>query len=172
VISLFRPFVHLCMFRIGPQSLPVSSFLLGLVLCAHTLMNIFGFMFLMLGPDAVFAGIVGTMLLCSLTYAVLTVQRRQARLVQTLTALAGTITILNLVGLPFASWLKSTYDAGLNTGAPMFIVMILTGWHLTVQAHILRHAMSTPLMVGLTVSLFFFVISVTVLQSLFPPVLA
>ena len=170
MISLVRPFVHLCMFRIGPQNLPVSVVLLVLALSAHTLMSIFGFMFLLPRPDAIFAGILGTALLCSLTYVVLYIQRRQMRLVQTLTALGGAIAILDLVGLPFASWLRSAHDAGLNAGAPMFIVMILTGWNLTVQAHILRHALSMPLMLGLMVSIFFFAVSVAVLQSLFPPV--
>jgi hypothetical protein len=158
------------MLRTGPQNLPVSSFLLMLALGAHTIMSIAGFMFLLPATDAIFAGIIGTALLCTLTYVVLYIQRRQTRVIQTLTALAGAITLLDAVGLPFASWLKSTHDAGLNAGAPMFIFIILTGWQLTVQGHILRHAMSTPLMLGLMVSMFFFTISVTVLQSLFPPV--
>lgn len=169
MFNLVRPFVELCIFRIGPQNLPMSVLLLALVLTAHTAMSIVGFTFLMSGPDAIFAGMLGTLLLCALTYSTMFVMRRQLRWVQTLTALAGALTILDLLGLPFATWLRSTHDAGLNSGIPMFIMMILIGWQVTVQGHILRHAMSLPMTLGLMVSMFYFAISVSVLQSLFTP---
>ena len=169
IYSIVRPFVELCFFRTGPQSLPASNLLLALTLVAHTTVGIVGFMMLMPRTDAIFAGILATVLMCVLTYGLLYLLRRDARLVQTLTALAGALTVLEMVGLPFASWLKSSHDMGLESGIPTFVVMILTGWHLTVQGNILRHAMSVPLMLGLAVSLLFFVMSVSVLQSLFPP---
>ena len=144
--------------------------LLALALVAHTLISIVGFMILLPGGDAVFAGIVGTALLCLLTYSVLYVQRRQMRLVQTLTALAGAIALLDVIGLPFTSWLMYAHQAELNAGTPMLCVMLLTGWSVTVQGHILRHALSTPMMLGLMVSLLFLAISITVIRTLFPPV--
>ena len=157
------------MFKIGPQNLPASLMLLGLALAAHTVTEILGLSYFLPRAQALLAGITTTLLLCALTTGVMLTLGRQLRLVQTLTALAGAIAVLGVIGIPITGWWKSMQAAGGLVELPIMLLVALTGWGLTVQGHILRHALSLPLFVGLVISILFFFVSVYVMESLFPP---
>ena len=167
--TIISPFLHLCIFRIGPQNLPTSLLLLSIVLAGYTASEVVGFMVYRPSHEALLAGLLGTVLLTGLTISVLCIQRHQTRLIQTLTALFGALTVLNVLELPLTSWLLSAHTSGTAEGAPLLLLMMLIGWSLTVQGNILRHALSTPLFMGLMISMFFFAITNSVTRSMFLP---
>jgi len=168
LLVLVKPFLLICLLRAGPRDLPASAFLLGLALAASTVGSTLVAVFL-LGPwRALLEGIAETLLLGLLTVSLLGVLRLQARIVQTLTALAGSGTLIGLLALPIYAWARGLGDAEVANPLPTLLLLALLAWSLVVSGHILRQAMAVPFFVGLMVSVMFYWISVTVLTALFP----
>ena len=168
MFSLTRPFVDLCFLRIGPQNLPASGLLLAIALVAHLLAEWIGFSVLMPGENAFLAALAATVILAFLTFSILAAQRRQSRLLQTLTAMAGAITVIDLIGIPLATWWRSVDDGSGAVQLPLLLLLVLTVWSVAIQGHILRHALSIPLAMGVMIAMFFFWFSFQVMHYLFP----
>ncbi len=142
--------------------------LLGLVLIGHTLTAVLLSQIALPLGDALLAGIVDTVLLCAMTASVMYLQRLQNRLKQTLTALAGTGTLIGAVALPLSNWLHTAHEANSDAGAPALLLLLLIGWSLTVAGHILRHALSTVFIMGLVLAMVFYWITINILNGIFP----
>ena len=166
--ALIRPFVHICLLRMGPQDLPSSPALLALVLFSHTLVGAFVSAVNLRFGQAIAAGVTDTALLCGLTIALLMLQELRERTVQTLTALAGAGTVLGFLAYPVSLWLRDAHAVDQPSPALTALLLAMLGWSLVVSGHILRHALSAPYYLGLLVSVAFYWISIRVLHHLFP----
>lgn len=166
--ALINPFIQICLLRQGPQDLPSSGILLAIALAAHTLMSVVLSNISLGALSALFSGILDTLLLVVLTGTLLYVQRRKARLVQTVTALAGTGAIITFLALPLSGWLHRADQAAHEGGFALLLLLILTGWSLAVAGHIFRHALSVPYFIGLVLAAVFYWISISVFRALFP----
>lgn len=112
-----------------------------------------------------------TLVMVVFTWAVLQVAGRAARLVQTLTALAGTGALLGLVGLPMMLQADSGHQAAGGPSASLVIGWLtLLAWTIAVQAHIFRHALSTRYGIGLMVAGLHTVLAINLLELFFPRV--
>lgn len=165
--TLVRPFIEICLLRLNPQDLPYSWLLLGLALLAHTCTGALASAMLLPPGQAVLAGITGSLLLVLLTAGLLYTQQCQARLVQTLTALAGSMSLLDLAALPITNWWDSLHAAGLDTSLPTLLLLVLTVWNLVVAAHVLRHALQVTFLLAAAASLAFYWAFFTVMNALF-----
>jgi len=166
--AIIDPFIQICLLRRGPQDLPTSGILLAIALTAQTVMTILLSGVTLSVPGALLSGVVDTALLVVLTGTLLYVQGRNVRVVQTLTALAGTGAIITLVALPLSGWLHGVDQAAGEGGFALLLLLILTGWSLAVAGHIFRHALSVPYFVGLVLAVVFYWISISVFRALFP----
>jgi hypothetical protein len=166
--AIVNPFVQICLLRQGPQDLPTSGILLAIALAAHLLMTVLLSNVSLGASSAIFWGVLNTALMVVLTVAVLYLQRRNARVVQTLTALAGTGAVITLVALPISGWLHGADQAAGEGGFALLLVLFLTGWSLAVVGHIFRHALSVPYFMGLVLAVVFYLISITTFRALFP----
>lgn len=166
--AIINPFIQICLLRQGPQDLPSSGILLGIALAAHTLMAILLSNMSLNVLRAIFAGVVDSVLLVALVATLLYIQRRGARILQTVTALAGTGAIITFVALPVSGWLHAADQGAGEGGFALLLLLILTGWSLAVAAHIFRHALSIPYFVGLVLAVVFYGISISVFRALFP----
>jgi hypothetical protein len=102
-------------------------------------------------------------------WAVLQFAGRPARLVQTLTALAGTGALLGLMGLPLALQAARAHQANGELAAGTVLAWLaLLAWSIAVQAHIFRHALSTRYGVGLLVAALHIVLAINLLNMIFP----
>jgi len=164
--SLIKPFVELCLLRLTPQQLPASGLLLGITLAAHTVMGVLLSVQQLDAVNAIAAGFLDTFLLCGLTLAALSVQRLQHRAIKTLSALAGSGTLISLAAFPVSIWLHQSH-ASPGSVLLALILLGLIGWSITVAGHILRHALSAPWFVGLVIASAFYGISIVVLNTLF-----
>lgn len=169
--ALVRPFIEVCLLRSGPQQLPASNLLLGLALLVHTTTSALASTLLLPVMQALLAGITGTALLAGLTTALLYVQSRQARLVQTVTALTGCTALIDLVALPVTRWWQASRASGEEASFAVLLLLVLTGWNLAVVAHIFRHALSSAFFVGLIVALVMYWVFINVINTLFPAAL-
>jgi hypothetical protein len=112
-----------------------------------------------------------TLVMVVFTWAVLQLAGRAARLVQTLTALAGTGALLGLVGLPLV--FQAAHQAADGPAASTVIGwLLLLAWSIAVQAHIFRHALSTRYGIGLMVAGLHAVLAINLLEIMFPGVAA
>jgi hypothetical protein len=168
LFAIIKPFVDICLLRLRPQDLPESTPLLGLVLIGHTLSAVLLSSVALHLWEALLAGMLDTLLLAAMTTSVLYFQRLQNRLKQTLTALAGTGTLIGVVAIPLSNWLHTAHETSSDAGTPALLLLLLIGWSLTVAGHILRHALSTVFIMGLALAIVFYWITIKILNALFP----
>lgn len=167
--AIADPFIQICLLRRGPQDLPTSGILLALALAAHTLLAVVFFAVYESVVKALLSGALDTVLLVALTGTLLYVQKRNARLIQTLTALAGTGAIITLVLLPVSWWILGVGPETRQGGFAVILLWMVVVWSLAVAGHIFRHALSAPYYVGLVLAIVFAVISFAVSRALIPP---
>ena len=166
--ALLKPFLDICLLRLAPQELPASGLLLAVALLAHTITGILISIVQLNAANAVAAGITDTLLLCALTFVLLSAHRLGARLTQTLTALAGSGAIIGLIALPVTGWFYQAHAGTGSGGLPALILLVLIAWSITVVGHVLRHALSAPFFLGMIAATAFYGISIWVLNTLFP----
>ena len=168
MLQLIRLWFDICLFRKGPQDLPASGFLPGLSLACYVLVS-----FLVAFPSS---GIVAAVQLAGLDVVMLVVfvsallylQSKTERVGQTLSAMAGSGSLMGLFALP----LVLLVDPGLP--ADQLSPLLTTGWlslliwNLFIMAHIMRHALSTSFAVGLGAAVLYALVSMQMVATLFP----
>lgn len=141
MFELVRLFVQIAVLRRGPQDVPASYALLGLLLFAQWTLGIVAD--ISHGESLAF-GVLSNVLLSVLlllyVHLVLKLHHHPRRFVQTVTAIAGVELLIMLLYMPallFAS------------GATLsFITMLVLFWNFTVVAHVFQHALETTLDIG------------------------
>lgn len=160
VTALFRIFLAVCLFRSGPQDLPVSRFLLGLVLVAHWLLGtVHGMLSLDAGRAALFA-LLGTGSVVAIIHTLLVLKRRAPRSVQTLTAVAGAEVLLGLFVLP----VSLLFHGGTELALAALVIVGFIGWNMAVVAHILRHALEVSSQASLVLAMGYIVFSYSIAE--------
>ena len=169
LLTLLRPFVAILAHREGPESLPASRFLLGLVIACHLAVYAVG----MSVSNASNARLLGMPLIDTVAqfafFAVLlSAMGFRARILQTLTAVFGTDVLLNGIIVPMAL-AHGTPDAPTPL-APLIslAIIVVMLWSLAVKGHILQRAVGFPYFVGVIIALAFAIALLTVDQVLFP----
>ena len=111
--QIIQAFIAIATLRMGPEDLPASRFLLGLTLIAYLLI---GGISVSLYADSVADGVrqlaVDIVVLLLFFSALLTLYRRQVRLLQTIIAALGTGAFLSMLALPLSAWLRWEEAAG------------------------------------------------------------
>ena len=168
MLLLIRAWFDICLFRKGPEDLPASGFLCGLSLACYVLVS-----FLVASASS---GIVAGVQLAALDVVMLIVfvsvllylQTKTERLGQTLSAMAGSGSLMGLFAVP----LVLLVDPGLPADqlSPLLIGswLSLLVWNIFVMAHIMRHALSTSFAVGLGAAVLYALVSMQIVATLFP----
>jgi len=168
MMQLVRLFVAICLLRAGPQDLPASRILLGLALGMYLL-----FTWLLAIPAygqsrGVLVALMDTALLIAFIQALLYLLSRAARILQTLTAMAGSGSLLGLLALPLVFWGQPSQADGQVSGLLLYAWLLLLVWNLLVAGNILRHALSTSFAIGAGVALLYALFSMQLVAVLFP----
>ena len=151
--ALSELFLAICLLRKGPQDVPASPVLLCLTLLSYGLS---GVLIPLLDVDlstSLMLTVLDIALLTGLTYGALTLRDYRQRFMQTLTALLGTGTLLQLLALPLLFLLEQEGAGSGGPGWSWLLWLVLFIWGIVIMAHILRHALSTSLGVGCLYSL-------------------
>lgn len=159
MLTLVRFFFDLCLLRAKPQDLPASDFLLGVTLSCYTLIGIATSTAVLPLQQAVLSSLLSALLLAILTHTTLMLRGFAGRLNQTLSALAGSGSLLGLIVWPLTA-----------SQAPLLLVAAMVIWSLAVTAHILRHALSMSFSAGIAISVGYLLVSFIIMNSLFPAV--
>ncbi|MEJ2574548.1 MAG: hypothetical protein P8164_13340 [Gammaproteobacteria bacterium] len=150
MIHLIKMFWDICALKAAPQDLPASSFLLGLALLAYFVTGVVVAAVQWPLSQAVPAALLDTGFVAVLCRILLWTRMLSGRFVQTLTAMAGSGTVMTLIAVPLVMWQSfvGVTDATAPT-LPTWLLMIWMVWNVVVVGHILRHALSTFLAVGI-----------------------
>ena len=162
---LLKIFFDICLLRANPQDLPDSDTLVLAALAAYGLADVIGVLDIASVGGAVLAAAVDTLLLVLATHLALRWRRLENRVPQTLSALAGCGALISLLAWVFAGLVQTHFPAEW-VWAPFLL------WYTLVFGHILRHALSISLVVGVTVSVLYLVLSMGVTGLFISPVAA
>lgn len=162
---LISTIFKILVFQKGPDVLPASQFLLGLLLFLSLAVGIASFIVQFDLPGAITRTLADIFISIGFVYLLLLGANKSARALQTISAMLGVSIILNLISLPLLL-MVSTEQA--PVGAFAVFLYIIFCWHIAVMGHIFRHALSTSLPVGILVSFVYVLIAMAVFYSLFP----
>ena len=168
MLQLIRAWFELCLLRRAPQELPASSYLLGVSLCCYGLVSVLVSSQSYSFTRSLLLTAVDLGLLVIFVWSLLFFQHKAARINQTLSALAGTGSLMGVIALP----LLLTIGPGTVTEpvpAPLVSLwLLLLLWNLFIMAHIIRHALSSSFAIGFGISLLYALFSMQVITTLFP----
>lgn len=171
MLALIQFFVDLCLLRRKPQDLPASPVLFAAVLAVAVLGG------LLLSVTAG-SGVVGALaqslldllLLLGVLHLALKALDKQARYLQTATALLGADAVIGFVALVPVGLAAPAAGAGAEPGAELLLAglmfLALVAWSVLVVGHILRHALDLSLAQGIVIAVAFDVFSFVVISSL------
>jgi hypothetical protein len=161
-------FVDIALHRKGPDALPASRFLFGLVLVAYLTLSLLalqinwplrrsaGLAVVDVGFYLIFFGLV------------LQVAHRSARYWQTVTALLGAETFLSCLALPLL-WLRTTAgESGAGNVLVTALLALILLWSIDIAGFVLSRALDRAYIVGVLIMLGY-VISSTMLGELLLP---
>jgi len=154
----------------GPEDLPASRFLLGLVTIAYLLTGAASVSFY---TDSAAAAAQQLAVDLGLTYGFFTLllllYRKGPRALQTLTAILGTGALLSLIALPLTAWLQTVdINASEGAAAPAIGIYLVVLWSIAVTGHILHRALDIPYVGGLIIGVVYFVFNLATFATLFP----
>ena len=161
--SLLLAFLQICLFRQGPQILPASGFLLGLLVVLNAITGVAGLLAEFPLPAAILITVAHVSIGLGLAYLILLVSMKVSRALQTLTALSGTGAILNVISM-LLIWLLPEEGQQQN-----IISMLLIGvlfWSIFIIGGIFRHALSISLAMGVLTSIGYVFTLIVVLSPL------
>lgn len=155
MVSFLRLFINLCLFRHRAQDVPRSEFLLLVTAALAVITSAINAV-----PNAglirgLFMSVGQVLLLALLISLLLRFRSLSDRTTQTLTAMFGATTLLQLLALPFFGWherlLPEGPDAVMMLTTPLLVAAGIAIWSLAVMASILRQAMECGLGLALLI---------------------
>lgn len=170
--TLSKAFLDICLLRKGPQDLPKSSVLLTLCLILYTVLDVLLTVQTRPFTDALLVSLVDVGFLLLATSLILKQHRHFERWSQTMTALFGTGVILGIFIFPlvyggvqnqYVDWLQQIIVL-------LFLVMVI--WNVAVLAHIVRHAISTSMGIGIMIAILYIWMSSLLITMIFPEISA
>ena len=169
MLRLIFAFVEIALHRRGPDELPASRFLFGIVLVVYLVV---AFATLRLG-----AGVAHPILLLvadtafSLTFiwSVLKAFAHERRFKQTASAMLGTDTLLNMMSMPLLVWSKALEGAGSDSSTLSILFALLAVWSIDISGFVLARALDRAYFLGVAIMLGYVLLSISLRVSLFPP---
>lgn len=164
--ALILAFVDVALHRRGPQDLPRSEFLLGLVLAAYIVVSAAALVVISADQTRVQLFALELIVDLGFVYVLLRVFEKSGRFMQTATALIGTGVLLNFISLPLLQWdeLLGTPVGELNT--PRMLLLLLLVWSFDIAGFIVSKALAKPYIVGVSIMVVYEIASMAMQDSL------
>lgn len=163
-------FVDIALHRRGPEDLPASRFLLGLVLAASLAIGLAALQVNSTVPRAAAMLLLDAALFLTSLWLVLKLFGKSRRFLQTATAMIGTDALLNLIALPLIYWDGASGAPPEELTPPRFLFLLLLFWWLDIGGYVLSKALARPYIVGVSIVIVYVLASVSLRDALFPVV--
>ena len=163
--SLTSAFLDIARHRRGPDSLPASRFLVGILLACHVPLGLF-VLYLRNSLNAQDLGffLIDLGLYIAFVFAVLRFFKLDSRLIQTLTALFGTEIVINALSVPVGIVGRVLGD--LVAPALIWVYLALLLWWIDVTGYILAKAIDQSYIVGLMFVILYVMTSLSIYSYL------
>ncbi len=162
-MPLLRLFLDICLFRKGPQDAPASWMLLKWALAAYCGVGLALTALEGHWLEGTLQVILEGSMLLGFVWISLIVAGKTGRWLQTAIAMLGTDALISSFAIP----LEAVLLAAPQIGILYVLMLLLMLWHMAVVAHILRHALSQTLAVGLGLSIVYVAFTWNLLVMLF-----
>ena len=152
---LFGLFWQICVFRKGPDAVPYSTSLLGLLVIA-CLMFTAGLIYAL---DATYfqakllGGVLGLMGWMAMLFGLLSLKKASSRWVQTMSACLGTDLVMGVLVIPLQWLLLSGMQNGFTVLGQIGLLMAMI-WDILIKARIYESAMSLDRFQAVVMSVF------------------
>lgn len=148
---------NLCRFRGGPQDLPHSPGLLGVLLVTSVVLDLTTASLLDIGDNPLARSLFSTALLLALCWIALGVRGTLNRYVQTATALIACSIVFSVLIVPLA-WLFGKPESAAAALTPQQTLAAWLGlgvliWKIAVDGHNVRQAIDAPFWLGFSLAL-------------------
>jgi len=172
ISTLSKAFLDICLLRKGPQDLPKSTVLLALSLILYAMIDVLLTVQSRSFTDALIMSFVDVVFLAGVTALILRQHQCLDRLLQTMTALFGTSVLLGIFIFPLVyGGLDNQYEPWLQQIIVLSFLMMLI-WNIAVLAHIVRHAISTSMGIGIMIAILYIWMSSLLITMIFPGISA
>ncbi|NKB38295.1 MAG: hypothetical protein GKR93_14215 [Gammaproteobacteria bacterium] len=167
---LWQSFFAICCFEKKPQDLPASKELWFVTLLSYLTSSIILTLTTQAVETSLISGILDTTILATLTLATLRFKGVSERWLQVTSALYGTGFLFGIAAIPL-SYLLSTLPQESPVVFLVFLFVIsLMLWNIGVMAHILKHALSSTMLLGVMLALSYVCVITMIVTSLFPEI--
>ena len=153
MLLILKLFLDICLLRANPEDVPASRLLMLLGMLVYCVSSLLITFIDNSTRTAIVAVAVGVLMMIGFALAGLWIRSFMNRAVQTVTALAGTGVIFNLISWPLAV-LASQYSAE-QLMFPRYLLLLLLFWNIAVIGHILRNALTIPYWAGVGISILY-----------------
>jgi hypothetical protein len=152
-MNLITRFLDICFLKAGPQDLPNSTWLMKFSLVVYFALAVISQLLEYSLSMSLVAAIAELILMMLIVAILLQLRGYSERFNQTVTAMAGTGTIISLIALPLVNLASGISPDQMTFTENMIMVLIMTVllWSLMVTAHIFRNALEIK--AGLAVAL-------------------
>jgi hypothetical protein len=170
VLRLILAFVDIMLHRRGPEDLPSSQFLVWLLLAVAVGVDL-GVLFMADGtPRAAAVVVLIQFLDVWFVWALLRTFNRQKRFRQTMCALLGSETILNLAGAPLMPLVAASTDTSAQPQItlPLLLTALLGVWSIDIAAFVFARALERPYVLCVAIMLGYVLLIVSLQTTLLP----
>lgn len=151
-MHLIKIFVDLCVFQAKPQDLPASKALAVLAGVATIITYVVAHQASGQG-EGIFGFAVAQVAIFAFTiWAVLKIKKVPERFPQTISAIFGVSSLIQLVAWPILGWLSKASGTP-GAGLPVLMIMGLSVWVLAVSVYVMKHALEIGIGQSLLVTL-------------------
>jgi hypothetical protein len=168
---LVKAFIDIALHRRGPEDLPASGFLLGVVVAASVIVETTGCRILgpALGRCALDVGM-GLTLFAGFFTLLLVLSGRRPRVPQTLTALFGTAVLLGLLAMPIWVLWPDTFseEPSLAVQLASLLYLALLLWSFDITAFVMTRAIGVSYAIGVVIALAHFALQMSARSMLLP----
>lgn len=168
--ALWSLFWQICQLRRGPEDVPYSVQLLGLLTVLDLAAGIGGQ--LLAAPEkvriAVLLALVALAMDALVLWGLLRFKHLQARWVQGLTTIYGIDLLLSLLALPFTVLSLMVEPRSALIGFVVIAQMLLVGWNIGLRGFVFHRALNIGMLQGNMLSLALFLLYIFVSIHLFP----
>jgi hypothetical protein len=171
VLPLIRAFFDIMFHRRGPEDLPSSQFLVWLLLAVAVGVDLGIVLANDGGARAAGVALLIQFLDLWFVWALLRTFNRQPRFRQTMSALLGAETILNLAGAPLVPLLATSAAASEQPEItlPLLLTALLGIWSIDIAAFVFARALDRPYVLCVAIMLGYVLLTVSLQTSLLPP---
>lgn len=159
-MNIISRLIAICLFRAGPDDLPVKSGLLQRSLLAYLLVGVAINVLDTSWVLSLSVSVADTLILLGFTWVLLRIYHHLPRLNQTLLALTGCSVLLGILVMPFLAMFYQYDETEPMANTLLLILMVVMLWSLMVTAHIIRRALETSAPVSVAWTVLYVIISI------------